>query len=171
MCTLVQYERTNETNKKKLNDSGLLAETAIKGIEERKGIEITCLDFKKIPNASCDYFVICEGNSSTHVKALAGSVEEYIKKELGTRPWHTEGLQNSEWILMDYINVVVHIFQPHIRQHYALEDMWADAEVKSFKPLPVAAKNKKTAPKSKVTAKKKKTTIKKTVKKKVKKKK
>ena len=124
-------------------DSLPLVRHAVNGIEEKKGNEIACLNLKKISNSPCDYFVICEGNSRTHVQAIAGSVEEYIKKETGSRPWHVEGLQNAEWVLMDYVDVVVHIFQPDFRQHYGLEDMWADAEVKDLRSAATAVKKKK----------------------------
>lgn len=110
-------------------DSLPFVQHVINGIEEKKGNEIACLDLRKISNAPCDFFVICEGTSRTHVQAIAGSVEEILKKETGGRPWHVEGLQNAEWVLMDYVDVVVHIFQPHVRQHFSLEDMWADAVV------------------------------------------
>lgn len=132
----------------------------INGIEEKKGNEISCLDLKKIANSPCDYFVICEGTSRTHVQAIAGSVEEMIKKATGSRPWHVEGLQNAEWVLMDYVDVVVHIFQPHVRQHFSLEDMWADAVVKELskevetKSVAAPAKKKKVAAKAKKTVKK-----------------
>lgn len=140
-----------------------LVRHVINGIEEKKGSEISCLNLKKISNSPCDYFVICEGTSRTHVQAIAGSVEEYIKKETGSRPWHVEGLQNAEWVLMDYVDVVVHIFQPHVRQHFNLEDMWADAEVKNFKPEVVEIKKEKiaAAPKAKKPAVKKKASAKK----------
>lgn len=139
-------------------DSLPLVRHAINGIEEKKGSEIACLDLKKISNSPCDYFVICEGNSRTHVQSIAGSVEEIIKKETGARPWHVEGLQNAEWVLMDYVDVVVHVFQPHIRQHFSLEDMWADADVKDMKHLPILPKQKKnttTGKTKKLSAKKK----------------
>ncbi len=169
-------------------DSLPLVHHVINGIEEKKGAEIACLNLKKIANSPCDYFVICEGNSRTHVQAIAGSVEEMIKKETGTRPWHVEGLQNAEWVLMDYVDVVVHIFQPDFRKHFGLEDMWADAVVKdlsskapvakSLKPAAKAVKTtakavkkKNAAPKAKTkkASKPKKATAKKTVKKKAKK--
>ncbi|MFI5164637.1 MAG: ribosome silencing factor [Bacteroidia bacterium] len=150
-------------------DSLPLVRHAVNGIEEKKGNEIACLNLKKISNSPCDYFVICEGNSRTHVQAIAGSVEEYIKKETGSRPWHVEGLQNAEWVLMDYIDVVVHIFQPHIRQHFGLEDMWADAEIKDMKPVATTVKKRKVAAKAK--RKKKISKAKKATKKKVKSKK
>jgi len=130
-------------------DSLPLVRHAINGIEEKKGSEIACLNLKKISNSPCDYFVICEGNSRTHVQAIAGNVEDIIKKETGTRPWHVEGLQNAEWVLMDYVDVVVHVFQPHIRQHFGLENMWADADIKDMKAIPVSSKKKKNIPKTK----------------------
>ena len=76
--------------------------------------------------------MICEGNSRTQVQAIAGSVEEFVEKNTGTRPWHIEGLGNGEWVLMDYVDVAVHIFQPEARSHYNLENMWADADVKKM---------------------------------------
>lgn len=163
-------------------DAFPFVQSAVKGIEEIKGNEIVCLNLKKISNSPCDYFVICEGNSRTHVQAIAENVEDYIKKETGTRPWHVEGKQNGEWVLMDYVDVVVHVFQPHIRQHFGLEDMWADAEIKSMKPALPVLKPKPVKTKVKVKAKilskvaakkpvKKKKAAKKAVKKKVKSKK
>ena len=155
-----------------------LVQHAINGIEEIKGNDIACLNLKKISNSPCDYFVICEGNSRTHVQAIAGTVEEWIKKETGKRPWHVEGLQNAEWVLMDYVDVVVHIFQPDFRQHYGLEDMWADAVIKDMKPVaaevkkaPPVVKKKKVVAKSKAkkASKAKKPAAKKTAKKKAKK--
>ena len=106
-----------------------LVKYAVKGIEEKKGNEIVCINLKKIPNNACDYFVVCEGNSRTQVQAIAGSVEEFVEKNTGTRPWHIEGLQNGEWVLLDYVDVAVHVFQPEARSHYNLENMWADAEI------------------------------------------
>ncbi|MBI4946494.1 MAG: ribosome silencing factor [Bacteroidetes bacterium] len=140
--------------KQKETTSSTLVRYAVKGIEEKKGNEIVCLNLKKNASSPCDYFVICEANSRTQVQAIAGSVEEYIKQETGSRPWHVEGLQNAEWVLMDYVDVVVHIFQPHIRQHFGLEDMWADAEIKDVTtPAPRSPKEKvkrKVATKTKV---------------------
>jgi len=119
--------------KKKQVTSSSLVRYAIKGIEEKKGGEIVCINLKKISNNACDYFVICEGNSRTQVQAIAESVEEFVEKNTGSRPWHIEGLQNAEWVLMDYVDVAVHIFLPEARSHYNLENMWADAEIKESK--------------------------------------
>src|ERR1035437_385266 len=147
--------------RKKQADSFPLVEYAVKGIEEKKGNEIVCLNLKKNSNSPCDYFVICEANSRTQVQAIAGSVEEFVKKETGNRPWHVEGMQNAEWVLLDYVDVVVHIFQPHIRQHFGLEDMWADAEIKDLKAVMPIVKKKKTTPTAKTAVKKKVSKVKK----------
>lgn len=101
----------------------------IKGIEEVKGNDITILDLREIENTVCDYFVICSGNSNTQVNAIVGSVQKMVSKELKDKPWHIEGSENAEWILMDYVNVVVHVFQKHIREFYDIEGLWGDAKV------------------------------------------
>jgi ribosome-associated protein len=124
--------KQNTVKKKNLNSFSLVR-YAIKGIAEKKGNDIVYINFKKNSNAPCDYFVICEGNSRTQVQAIAESVEEFIEKKTGKRPWHIEGFQNAEWVLMDYVDVVIHIFQPHSREYYGLEEMWADAEIKKIK--------------------------------------
>lgn len=121
-------ELLKSPTKKRIRSADLV-QLIIDGIEEKKGIDIVCINLKKIPNSSSDYFVICEGNSNTQVQAIAGSIEETVKKKTGQRPWHVEGTQNGEWILIDYIDVVAHVFQPESRKFYNLEDMWADAEI------------------------------------------
>lgn len=139
-----------KTAKEKQATASSLVRYAVKGIEEKKGNDIVCINLKKIPNNACDYFVICEGNSRTQVQAIAGSVEKFVEKNTGNRPWHVEGLENAEWVLMDYVNVAVHIFQPEARSHYGLENMWADAEVKEMKLNgSVIKKKRKTLPKKK----------------------
>jgi len=107
----------------------LLVDAAVEGILEVKGKNISILDLKKIHNRVCDYYIICQADSSTQVNAIAGSVEVMVKKRVSERPYHTEGFQNSEWILVDYVTVVVHVFQSHIREFYNLEALWADADV------------------------------------------
>ena len=105
----------------------------IKGIEEVKGENITILDLREIENTVCDYFIICDGNSNTQVSAISGSVQKIVGKNLQEKPWHVEGEGNSEWVLMDYVNVVVHIFQKNIREFYDLESLWGDAKITSIK--------------------------------------
>ncbi len=113
---------------KKAN-SAVIADAIIKGIQEKKGNEIVCLNLQGIENAVCDYFIICHGDSSTQVEAIARSIEEFVNKRTGQHPWHSEGKENAEWVLIDYVDVVVHIFQREMREFYNLEALWADAEV------------------------------------------
>lgn len=101
----------------------------LKGMEEVKGQEIRLLDLREIENTVCDYFIICNGTSNTHVNAIVGSVQKTVSKAIKDKPWHVEGSENAEWILMDYVNVVVHVFQKHIREYYDIEGLWGDAKV------------------------------------------
>ena len=110
-------------------ESELLVESVIRGMQEKKAENIVTLDLRQIDNSVSDFFIICTGNSSTQVDAIADSVEEFVRKEINEKPWHTEGKKNSQWILLDYFSVVVHIFQKEYRDFYRIEDLWADAEV------------------------------------------
>ena len=111
------------------DETQILADSIVEGILEVKGRNISVLDLRGIHNRVCDYFIICQADSNTQVNAIAGSVEEMVKKLTGERPYRKEGFENSEWILVDYVTVVVHIFQTQIRNFYNLESLWADAEV------------------------------------------
>lgn len=113
-------------------ESERLVEEVINGLREKKGKEIVSLDLRKINSSVTDFFVICSGDSNTHVNALAGSVEEHVRKTLKDKPWHMEGTNNAEWVLIDYVNVVVHVFQRSTREHYNIEGLWADAVVKEY---------------------------------------
>lgn len=99
----------------------------IRGIEEVKGQDIEILDLREIENTVCDYFIICNGTSNTQVNAIVNSVQKSVSKELREKPWHTEGTENAEWVLIDYVHVVVHVFQKHIREFYDIEGLWGDA--------------------------------------------
>jgi len=101
----------------------------VKGIQEKKGSNIVILDLKDIGNAIADYFVICTGNSDSQIDALANSIEETVFNTTRQGPWHREGLKNKEWVLLDYVDVVVHIFKKDARAFYALEDLWGDAAI------------------------------------------
>ena len=101
----------------------------IEGIENTKGQNIKLLDLRALENAICDYFIICTGTSNTHVDSLSGAIQKHVSKTLKEHPWHSEGEQVAQWILLDYIDVVVHIFQKDIRQHYDLENLWGDAVI------------------------------------------
>jgi ribosome-associated protein len=101
----------------------------ISGMQEKKAKEIVCIDLRNIKNAIADFFVICHADSKPHVEAIADSVEEYVFKKTGEGPYHKEGATNAEWILLDYINVVAHIFRQEQREFYGIERLWADAEI------------------------------------------
>jgi ribosome-associated protein len=109
-------------------DSDTLAEVVVRGMQERKGTDIVVLNLKQLKNAVADYFVICSASSDTQLDALARSVEEEVEKLTGQYPWQTEGRTNREWVLLDYVDVVVHVFLRDRRQFYALEELWGDAE-------------------------------------------
>ena len=108
--------------------TGVLTGAIIDGIREKKGYDIVILDLSKIENAVCSTFVICHGTSDTQVGAIADSIFDIVKKNTGQSPWHKEGYQNSDWILLDYVDVVVHVFNLDTRKFYNLEGLWADAE-------------------------------------------
>jgi len=114
--------------KKKEQSSLKLVEFVKKGIEEKKGEEIVTLDLYKTNPSVCDYFVICHGNSNTQVAAIAEEIQKMVRENVGDKPFHVEGVQNAEWILLDYVNVVVHIFQKEFRSFYDLENLWGDTE-------------------------------------------
>ncbi|MBL6668581.1 MAG: ribosome silencing factor [Flavobacteriaceae bacterium] len=100
----------------------------IEGVENLKGEDIQLLDLRAIDNTPCDYFIVCNGNSNTQVNAIVQSVQKTVSKALKEKPFHIEGQENAEWILIDYVNVVVHVFQKHIREYYNLEALWGDAK-------------------------------------------
>jgi ribosome-associated protein len=118
---------------KVLNESAYISELAIFGIQEKKGNDIVRLDLRNIFSSVSDYFVICHADSTTQVKAIANSVEDEIFKATQQEPWRKEGLEYGEWILLDYIDVVVHIFRTDKREFYGVEDLWGDAEIKFYK--------------------------------------
>ncbi len=101
----------------------------VSGMEDVKGVDINLLDLREIENTVCDYFIICNGTSNTHVNAIVSSIQKTVSKAIKDKPWHVEGSENAEWILMDYVNVVVHVFQKHIREFYDIEGLWGDAKV------------------------------------------
>jgi len=113
--------------KTETNNDQLIAHI-IKGIEEVKGNNIDILDLREIDNTVCDYFVICSGTSNTQVNAIVNSIQKIVSKSLKDKPWHVEGSDNAEWVLMDYVSVVVHVFQKHIREYYDIEGLWGDAK-------------------------------------------
>lgn len=111
-----------------INGTDQLITQIIKGIEEVKGQDIEILDLRDIENTVCDYFIICNGNSNTQVNAIVNSVQKTVSKAIQEKPWHVEGSNNAEWVLLDYVHVVVHVFQKQIREFYNIEGLWGDAK-------------------------------------------
>ena len=109
----------------RLNRNSKLFKTILKAIQAKKGEEIVSLDLRKIPEAVADFFIICQASSNTQVRAIADHVEQQVKEQCGELPYRHEGLTAANWVLVDYVNIVVHIFQPETRRFYRLEEMWS----------------------------------------------
>ena len=105
-----------------------LVDEIILGSENVKGENIHQLDLSELDNTPCDFFIVCSGNSNTQVSAIVNSVQKTVSKALHEKPFHTEGLDNAEWVLIDYVSVVVHVFQNQIRDYYNIEELWGDAK-------------------------------------------
>jgi len=118
---------------KALKESAYLSELAIHGIQEKKGNDIVRLDLRNINSSISDYFVICHAESGTQIRAIADSIEKEIYDATQQDPWRKEGLEFAEWIVLDYVDVVIHIFRTDKREFYGIEDLWGDAEIKNYK--------------------------------------
>jgi len=114
-------------SKPKSNEDDLIS-NIISGIENVKGLDVSLLDLRDIENTVCSYFVVCTGSSNTHVKAIVSAIQKTVSKELKEKPFQIEGNDNSEWVLIDYVNIVVHVFQKQIREYYNIEGLWGDAK-------------------------------------------
>tara|TARA_B100000212_G_scaffold85578_1_gene62296 strand:+ start:329 stop:700 length:372 start_codon:yes stop_codon:yes gene_type:complete len=112
----------------KSGDNSLVNEI-LYGIEDVKGVDVHIMDLSKISNTVCKFFILCTGTSNTHVAAIANSVRKNVSKKLKEKPYSMEGIENQEWVLIDYVDVVVHIFQREIREFYDIENLWGDAKV------------------------------------------
>ena len=117
-----------------MNETEQLLNKIIEGIQEKKGRNITTVDMTDI-EAVCDFFVICEGTSNTHIMAINDSIEEYVRKNTGEKPFASEGIENATWIVMDYGNILVHIFERQTRAFYNLEHLWSDAKLTDIPDL------------------------------------
>jgi len=113
---------------KRKTDADELIALILQGIEAVKGQHINLLDLRDIENTVCDYFIVCNGTSNTHVNAIVGSIQKTVSKAIQDKPWHVEGEENAEWVLVDYVDVVVHVFQKQIREFYDIEGLWGDAK-------------------------------------------
>lgn len=118
--------------KKLVNLSTYLSEIAVHGMQEKKGHDIVRLDLRDLNSSVSDYFIVCNADSSTQVKAIADSVEDEIYKSTESTPWRKEGLENAEWIILDYFDVVIHIFKTEKRDFYGIEDLWGDAQTTTY---------------------------------------
>ena len=117
--------------KEKYSPKGLIT-NIIKSIEEVKGEEVILIDMKKIDNSPCDYFIVCDGSSNTQVNAIVSKIKKNVSKLFSEKPLNIEGLENCKWVLIDYIDIVVHVFQKEIRQYYNIENLWGDAKHTKF---------------------------------------
>lgn len=115
--------------KKRSDGDDVLLESIVKGIFDKHGNNVLKIDLRKLESRIADYFIICHGNSTTQVDSICDSVEDTVRKAAGEKPIHVEGLDNCFWVLLDYGNVVVHIFLEEYRSFYNLESLWADAPV------------------------------------------
>jgi len=125
--TLSLLTHRKKSGSTKLTRNSKIFKSIIKAIQEKKGENIITLDLRKIPEAVADFFVICEATSTIQIKAIADFVEETVKKDCGENPYKHEGYNALQWVLIDYVNIVVHIMQPETRKFYKLEEMWSDA--------------------------------------------
>jgi ribosome-associated protein len=115
--------------KKRSDGTDVLVDSVVKGIFEKQGLNVLKVDLRKLETRITDYFIICHGTSGTQVDSISYSVEDTVRKETGEKPLHREGLENCFWVLIDYGNVIVHVFQEEYRNFYSLESLWADANV------------------------------------------
>lgn len=113
----------------KNTEKQLLVEKIIEAIQDTKGEDVLVFDLSNIENAVAETFIICSGNSNTQVSAISGNIEKKVRNDLRDRPWHVEGNENAMWVLLDYVSVVVHVFQKQVREYYDIETLWGDAKV------------------------------------------
>ena len=104
-----------------------LCDAIVEGMQENKAKEIVVLDLRELDGAITEFFVICSGDSDTHVDGISNSINRYVQKNLKEKPWNIEGKTNSDWVLLDYVNVVGHVFYQETRSFYDIEDLWSDA--------------------------------------------
>lgn len=126
MSTKLEEKDLNTSSSTKLRD------TVVEAILDKKGENVISLDLTKINDAVTEHFVICDAATTVQVKAIAENIADEVKKRTGERPWHKEGYENLDWVLLDYVDVVVHIFRTEIREFYQLEELWADADRKEY---------------------------------------
>lgn len=119
----------------KIEEKQLLIDKIVEAMQDTKGEDIQIFDLSKIENSATQTFVICSGNSNTQVSAIAGNIEKKVRNDLQDRPWHVEGNENALWVLLDYVSVVVHVFQRETREYYEIEELWSDAKITKIENL------------------------------------
>ena len=117
------------------NISTQLSEVVVKGMLEKKAEEVVIMDLRGVITAVADYFVLCSGNSDTQIDAISESIEEQVRKATNQKPWKREGRDHREWILIDYVDVVVHVFNKEKRKFYSLEELWGDARIQRLEEV------------------------------------
>jgi len=127
LATLSVLSSRKKGTSARLTRNSKILKTIIKAIQDKKGEQVISLDLRKIPEAVADFFIVCQASSNTQVKAISEFVEEQVKLICDENPYREEGKQTSHWILIDYVNLVVHIMQPEARKFYKLEELWSDA--------------------------------------------
>ncbi len=115
-----------------------LSQVVVKGMQEKKAEDVVVMDLRAVNNAVADFFVICSGNSDTHIDAIAESVDKEVSRADGQTPWHREGINHKTWVLLDYVDVVVHVFNHDRRAFYALESLWGDAKITRYDAVTTA---------------------------------
>lgn len=128
-------KQTKTTGSESTSNNKVLVETIIKGIQEKKGSNIVVADLSGIDGTICQNFIICQGNSPTQVEAIAESIADMARMELHEKPAHVVGMENTQWVAMDYTDVLVHVFLPDVREYYDLEHLWADAKLSHIPDL------------------------------------
>ena len=131
MTNQVQSQVVGKSN---ISNSALV-ETAVNAIQDRKGSKITLLDLTKLETAPTSTFIICQGNSRSQVSAIADNIREELRLKLGVKPYNYDGYRNSQWIVIDYGSLMVHVFLPDFREFYNIEDLWSDAKITNIPDL------------------------------------
>ncbi len=149
MDKLSQKEATKKSGVARLTRSSKIFKAIIHGIEEKKGDKIISLDLRKIHEAVADFFIICQASNPNQLKAIADSVEDEVKKACDENPYKHEGRVAQQWILIDYVNIVVHVMLPEPRKFYQLEEMWSDAPMMEHHTTPPASATSKKTKKDK----------------------
>jgi len=118
-----------------MSENEQIVNKIVEGIQERKGKNIVVVNLTRLQDAPCSYFVICEGDSSVHVTSIAHSIKDWVREQINIKPYATDGFENSEWIAMDYGQIIVHVFQRATRAFYDIEHLWADANLKKLEDI------------------------------------